>query len=170
VETIKNDLKHLNPACESLFQRPKDANTNKFDVNNMVWYANAPVGEKTLGELLRNMTKRAGIVRPLTNHSIRATSVTVLANANVETLLIKSVTGHKSDTSIESYSSRPSSRQQQVMSSKYISPSNTATATVNSIHDKENQNEQQPSCSFMMTTTRRPQRTKRSTSIKRTML
>ncbi len=141
VETIKNYLKHLNPACESLFQRPKDANANKFHVNNSVWYTNSPVGERTRGNLLREMTKRAGIEPPLTNHSIRATSVTVLANANVETRLIKSITGQKSDTSIESYSNRPSSRQQEVMSSvlsDYISHSDSTTAS-STTEDKENQ-------------------------------
>ena len=124
-----------------MFQRPKDANANKFDVNNLIWYANSPVGERTLGNLLRVMTKRAGIEPPLTNHSIRATSVTVLANANVETRLIKSITGHKSDTSIESYSSRPSSSQQEVMSSilsNYISQSESVAAST-SFEDKENQ-------------------------------
>lgn len=144
VETIKNYLNHLNPACESLFQRPKDSKSNKFDVNNVVWYSNMPVGEATLGNLLRVMTKRAGIEPPLTNHSIRATSITVLANAHVETRLIKSVTGHKSDTSIESYSSRPSARQQEIMSSilsSYISPNDSAIpAIVNQTNqDKENQ-------------------------------
>ena len=141
VQTIKNYLKHLNPTCDSLFQRPKDANANKFDVNNLIWYANSPVGERTLGNLLRVMTKRAGIEPPLTNHSIRATSVTVLANANVETRLIKSITGHKSDTSIESYSSRPSSSQQELMSSilsNYLSQ-NESVAASTTFEDKENQ-------------------------------
>ena len=92
VQTIKNYLKHLNPTCESLLQRLKDANANKVDVNNLIWYARSPVGERTLVNLLRVMTKRAGIEPPLTNHPIRATSVTVLANANVETRLIKSIT------------------------------------------------------------------------------
>ena len=90
----------------------------------MVWYTNSPVGTATLGNLLRVMTTRAGIEPPMTNHSIRATSVTVLANANIENHLIKSVTGHKSDTSIESYNSRPSACQQEAMSSilsNYIS-------------------------------------------------
>ena len=141
VQTIKNYLKHLNPTCDSLFQRPKDANANKFDVNNLIWYANSPVGERTLGNLLRVMTKRAGIEPPSTNHSIRATSVTVLANANVETRLIKSITGHKSDTSIESYSSWPSSSQQEVMSSilsNYLSQNESAAAST-TFEDKENQ-------------------------------
>ena len=57
VQTIKNYLKHLNPTCESLFQCPKDENANKFDDNNLIWYANSTVGERTLGNLLRVMTK-----------------------------------------------------------------------------------------------------------------
>ncbi|CAB4028194.1 uncharacterized protein LOC110056874 [Paramuricea clavata] len=133
VEAIKKDLKHLNPACDSLFQRPKIAQVNKFNVNDMIWCANAPIGKSTLGNLLRVMTKRAGIEPPLTNHSIKATSVTVLSNANAETRLIKSVTGHKSDTSNESYSSRPSAQQQEAMASilsDYICPDDSANPTI----------------------------------------
>ncbi|CAB3976650.1 Hypothetical predicted protein [Paramuricea clavata] len=77
VVTIKIYLKHLNPACDSLFQRSKNAQVNKLNVNDVVWYANAPVGESMLGNLLRVMTKRAGMEPSLTNHSIKATSVTV---------------------------------------------------------------------------------------------
>lgn len=142
VETIKNYLKHLNLSCDSLFQRPKDHKCQKFDANDMVWYSNMPVGESTLGNLLRVMSKRAGIEPPLTNHCIRATSVTVLSEAHVENRHIKSLTGHKSDTSIESYSSRPSARQQEMMSailSDYIRPSDSVPAILcKTDKDKEN--------------------------------
>ena len=49
------------------------------------------------------MTSRAGIDPPTTNHCIRATSITVLSAANVERCHIKAITGHRSETSIQSY-------------------------------------------------------------------
>lgn len=45
--------------------------------------------------MLRNMTTRAGIVPYLTNHSMRATTITVLSSNNIETRKIKAVTGHR---------------------------------------------------------------------------
>ena len=116
------------------------------------WFGIQMSAKKHSAILLRVMTKRAGIEPPLTNHSIRETSVTVLANANVETRLIKSITGHKSDTSIESYSGRPSTSQQQVMSSilsSYIYPDDSTTT---SIQNKENQIVQESNTSAVIPT------------------
>ena len=50
--------------------------------------------------MLRKMTERAGITPYLTNHSLRAKTVTVFSSSNIETWLIKAITGHKSDFSI----------------------------------------------------------------------
>jgi hypothetical protein len=83
VKTIQNYLEHLNPNCEALFQRPKIRQVHGN--RQIVWYCNSPVGESTLGNMLREMTTRAGIHLPLTNHCIRATSVTALSEAHVET-------------------------------------------------------------------------------------
>lgn len=67
--------------------------------------------------MLKNMSQRAGIQPYFTNHSLRATTVTILSSENVETRQIKAVTGHKSDASIESYCERPTLHQLQHMSS-----------------------------------------------------
>ena len=58
------------------------------------------------------MCKKAGLAQVNTPHCIRATSVTVLKAAGLETCRVKSVTGHASDKSIESYSTRPTIEQQ----------------------------------------------------------
>ncbi|XP_078365179.1 uncharacterized protein LOC144649538 [Oculina patagonica] len=81
-----------------------------------VWYCNSPVGEKMLSNMMKQMSTAAGIVPHLTNHCVGATSVTVLSDCNVEARHIKAVTGHKSDTSIESYSARASFEQKEKMS------------------------------------------------------
>lgn len=68
----------------------------KFDpAVNTVWYATCPVGHYTLENLSHDMTSRARINPLMTNHCIRATSITVLSAANVERRHIKAITGHK---------------------------------------------------------------------------
>lgn len=117
VKTIQNYLAHLNPASDVLFQRPRDGQSQKFKPEDSIWYCNMPLGASTLDNFMKEMSKRAGIDPHLTNHCLRATSVTVLSDNNCETRHIKMVTGHKSDQSIESYNDRPSLQQQQLMSS-----------------------------------------------------
>ena len=66
--------------------------------------------------MLRAMTSRAGIQPYLTNHSIRATTVTVLSAENYESRHIKAKTGQQSEASIESYSNTPTFHQFKAMS------------------------------------------------------
>ena len=116
VKTLESLLKHLHPNLDTVFQRPREI-CAKFNVqNDEVWYYNSPIGVNTFGNLLKTMSKAAGIIPYLTNHSIRATSVTVLSDSNVEARHIKAVTGHKSDNSIESYNTRASFQQKENMS------------------------------------------------------
>ena len=62
------------------------------------------------------MSTAAGISPHLTNHCMKATAVTVLSDRNVEARHLKAVTGHKSDSAIESYSARVSFPQKENMS------------------------------------------------------
>jgi hypothetical protein len=101
VEILKTYLNHLKPNISALFQRPKSERSAKFNPKvHEVWYDACNIGHNTLENMLRKMTKRAGITPYLTNHSLRATTVTVLSSSNIETRQIKAITGHKSDSSI----------------------------------------------------------------------
>jgi len=60
--------------------------------------------------MMKNMSTSAGIAPHLTSYCVRAKSVTVLSDHNT-------VTGHKSDNSIESYCARASFQQKENMSS-----------------------------------------------------
>ena len=84
------------------------------------------------------MSQQAGIQPYFNNHSLRATTVTILSSVNVETRQIKAVNGHKSDASIESYCERPTLDQFQGMTSALTSfikgkentpPSRTASSS-----------------------------------------
>ena len=104
IKTLKNYLSHLNPHLATLFQRPKSLPSQNFSPRlNQIWYDRSPVGESTLGSMLRNMSIQAVITPHLTNHCIRATLITVLSKAKFEGKDIRSITGHKSNTSLESY-------------------------------------------------------------------
>ena len=67
--------------------------------------------------MMKKMTTKADISPHLTNHCIRATTVTVLGEENVEARRIRAVTGHQSDSSIDSYNNKPSMQQFEEMSS-----------------------------------------------------
>ncbi|XP_078371764.1 uncharacterized protein LOC144655391 isoform X2 [Oculina patagonica] len=117
VQTVKNYILHLNPEAEFFFQKPRALGTAKFNPEvDLIWFCNSPIGERSLGEMMKRMTAKGGISLHLTNHCIRATTVTVLGEENVEARRIRAVTGHRSDASIDSYQSRPSLRQFQEMS------------------------------------------------------
>ncbi|XP_044165281.1 uncharacterized protein KIAA1958-like [Acropora millepora] len=116
VKTVQNYLYHLNPELEILFQRPREASSKFQAKKDQVWFCNSPIGESTLGNMMKTMSLAASIIPHLTNHCVRATSVTVLSDHNVEARHIKVVTGHKSTTSIESYNARASLQQKENMS------------------------------------------------------
>ena len=98
VEVLKVYLGHLNPDSEALFQRPKDLSSTNFNPETeKIWYEDRKLDHNTLENLLRKMTDKTGIMPYLTNHSLRATTVTVLSAKNIETRKIKAITGHKSD-------------------------------------------------------------------------
>ena len=122
-EVLKAYLSHLHPNSDVLFQKPKELGSAKFNpAKENIWYeGERKLGHNTLENLLRKMTERAGVEPYLTNHSLRATTVTVLSAKNVETRQIKAITGHKSDASIESYCERPTLNQFKQMSAALTS-------------------------------------------------
>ena len=69
-----------------------------FPTKDEVWFDRNVSGRNTLENMLKNMTQRAVNQLYFTNHSLRATTVTILSSLKVETRQIKSVTGHKSET------------------------------------------------------------------------
>ena len=104
VKLIANYLAHLNLESSNLFQKPRSPCKSFNPAKDEVWFCSVPLGHNSLENMLRNMTSRAGIKPHLTNHSIRATTVTILSAANYESRHIKAITGHQSEASIESYS------------------------------------------------------------------
>ncbi|XP_022080180.1 uncharacterized protein LOC110973579 [Acanthaster planci] len=63
----------LNPEVDCMWQRPKLEAPTKGP-----WYTNAPLGINTLATKMKTIGERAGCSVKYTNHSLRATTVTVL--------------------------------------------------------------------------------------------
>ena len=58
---------------------------------------------RTLGKKMKVLSKEAKLSVEYTNHSIRATTITVLDRNGYEARHIMSVSGHKSESSLKSY-------------------------------------------------------------------
>ena len=99
VASFEKYIAHLHPKNEFLFQRPK-----KETPNDQVWYDNMVVGQRKLDEKMKDISTEAKLSQVYTNHSIRATSITILDKAGFEARHIMSVSGHKNESSIRSYS------------------------------------------------------------------
>ena len=93
-------LSQLNPSNEFLFQHPK----RNVSTSEDVWYDNMVVGERTLHEKMKNISREAKLSKCYTNHSIRATAVTILDKSGFEARHIMAISGHKNEASIRSYS------------------------------------------------------------------
>jgi len=67
--------------------------------------------------MMKNISKQENLSQIFNNHSIRATSIAVLDFNKFEARDIMTVSGHKSETSIKSYSDKTSETRKHEMSS-----------------------------------------------------
>jgi hypothetical protein len=102
----------LNPENNSLWQRPVDS----FQSCDDVWYTKQPVGKNTLAKMLPNICKHAGLKNMYNNHSLRATSITILDVNNFSSRDIMSVSGHRSESSLKSYTGKVGTKRKHDMS------------------------------------------------------
>ena len=83
---------------EYLFQRPKSSGEGE------IWYDNMAVGENTLGKKMKVISHQAELSTIYTNHSIRVTTITILDRSGFEARQIMSVSGHRNESSVKTYS------------------------------------------------------------------
>lgn len=93
-------LQHSNPDNELLFQRPN----KKVKADSVVWYDNMVVGEHLFEDMMHKMSKKVQLSLEYINHSIRATSVTILDKAGFEARHIMCGSAHRYESSVRSYS------------------------------------------------------------------
>ena len=106
-------LSLLNPHLDDLWQRPRPS----VNICDRIWYCNAPVGAKTLGNMLPTLSTKYQLSRRYTNHSLRVTSMQVMEDGNVKDRHIQRVSGHKSRDSISNYARRLSTAKKRKISS-----------------------------------------------------
>ena len=80
VRSLDMYIPKLNPECDAFFQRPKKQTTE----GSLAWYDKQVVGINTLGSKMKALSKQAQLSKEYTNHSIRATSVTILDQCGFE--------------------------------------------------------------------------------------
>ena len=78
--------------------------------------------------MMKRISEDAGLSKLYTNHSIRATCITILDQNNTEACQILSVTGQSSEMSLRSYAKTSTLKRQQ-MSSLIASKSSSATSS-----------------------------------------
>ena len=89
---------------------------------NRVWYSKAALVRNILASMMPDISRVAGLSKRYTNHCIRATSIQTLDRAGFEARHITRITGHKSESSIKSYSKRLSENTKRLMSSTLCKP------------------------------------------------
>ena len=96
--------KKLDPSQDALYcQALKGKN---FSAENaQVWFSKKVIGVNYLGNFMKEISKRLHLSREYTNHSIRATGVTLLTASGIESRRIMFLTGHKCESSLKSYDS-----------------------------------------------------------------
>ena len=77
--SLKLYISRLNPSCKAFFQRPKPSIT----ADDKVWYENKPIGVHELADMMKEISIVADLSRTCTNHSVRATAITLLSNATL---------------------------------------------------------------------------------------
>lgn len=97
VEVYEFYTSKLDPSSPCLFQQ-----TVKHP-SQQQWYTGRCMGKNTLNNIMPTISAAAGTSVRYTNHCVRATTVNLLADKDVDTRTIKSITKHKAAASLESY-------------------------------------------------------------------
>ena len=95
-KALKLYLEKINPKCSAFFQYPK---SNVRPEDN-VWFAQRPLGVNTLANMMKKISEVAGLSTIYTNHSIRATAITLWSNSGVPNRHIMSISGHRNEQSL----------------------------------------------------------------------
>jgi len=114
VRSFELYLSKLHSELEFLWQRPKHIPSETESCES--WYSRVPLGKNTIGNFMKELSKTVSLSKQYTNHSLRATALTVLDHCNFEARHIMRVSGHKSEASIRSYSRRLSENKQREIS------------------------------------------------------
>jgi len=77
---LKKYISKINFSCEAFFQYPKRRGTVESDD---VWYENRPLGVNKLQSMMKDISEAAALSQIYTNHSVRATAITLWSDAQI---------------------------------------------------------------------------------------
>ena len=109
VAACKLYVSKLHHKGKAFFLRPK-----VVAPANGPWYDNMVLGVKSLEKMMKKISLDAKLSYSYTNHSIRSTCITILDQAGVEARHIMSVSGHKSESSLRTYSRTSNEKRKQM--------------------------------------------------------
>ena len=101
-------LGKLNPVWSAFFQYPKHSWKGPQEG---VWFENRCLGVNKLGDMTKFLSKAANLSKIYTNHSVRATAITLWSDAGLSNHHIMLLSGHRNGNSLRSNNTRPSSQQ-----------------------------------------------------------
>jgi len=105
---MKLYLTKLNPKCVAFFQYP----CKNWSVEDTVWYEVHPVRVNSVDSMAKNISEAASLMHPYTNHSLRATAITLWSNAGIPNRHIMAISSHKNEQSLAHNNTQPSTTQQ----------------------------------------------------------
>ena len=118
--------------CEAFFQYPKRG----WSDEDTMWYEARPLGVNKLDNMMKEISEAAALSKPYTNHSVRATAITLWSNEGIPNRHIMAISGHRNEQSLINYNSQPSAAQlrtcSDVLSRNMLSPASQSSVTVNS--------------------------------------
>ena len=105
---LKFLLSKLHPELNRLFQHP----LKNFSQDG-IWYRKEPIGKDTMGKIMKNISKKAGLSAEYTCYCVRASTITKLLENGVDPTIVIQVTKHKNVSSLKHYVSELTDRQHQ---------------------------------------------------------
>ena len=106
-KAVKLYLSKLNPKSSAFFQYP----SQNWVPSDPVWYDNKPLGINKLDSMMKEISQSAQLSRVYTNHSVRATAITLWSNAGVPNRHIMAISGHRNEQSLAHYNTCPPTAQ-----------------------------------------------------------
>lgn len=117
-------VRRLNPLCPAFFQQPR-----KEPIEG-IYFDNVKLGHNKLGAFMSEISVASELSVRYTNHSCRATTVHVLDVAQIPSRHIMTVTGHRSESSLKTYSGKTDKATKKLMSEKISEKTKGKSATV----------------------------------------
>ena len=78
------------------------------------WFTSVPLGKNKLGDMMKSMSMEAILDKPLTNHSLRAYSVTKMFKTSMPEKIIMERSGHRSMEGVRNYERTNTAQELQV--------------------------------------------------------